>query len=245
MPFKFKRSRPYIFRVRYLPGTLSIYANRESVPLLTVPLDLQRTLNLDNGTAWVGFTTSNLAQTTEMSSWSFGPYDKHVHTQNAGRIPSKVAGTGEVGEAENSGPGHDDKRDSQVSTLAGAEDLALLNRVMEFYASFATLNVDDTDLALETAKVHCRVGDIQNALGNQRQAVEAYSKCVTRLEALRNANGDKHRYTWFLRACYGSLSNLYYELGEFANALDYSLKVEEVFFVLCQTPDNERVFCLL
>jgi hypothetical protein len=45
-------------KITYTPGTLSVYLDNMSTPVLTVAVDLTSTLALDNGSAWVGFTAS-------------------------------------------------------------------------------------------------------------------------------------------------------------------------------------------
>ena len=46
-------------KVRYVPGTLSVYLDNLITPVLTVSLDLGATLQLDDGRAWLGFTAGN------------------------------------------------------------------------------------------------------------------------------------------------------------------------------------------
>jgi hypothetical protein len=41
-----------------VPGSLTIFLDDLSSPVLTVPVDLEATLNLDNGQAWVGLTAA-------------------------------------------------------------------------------------------------------------------------------------------------------------------------------------------
>jgi CHRD domain-containing protein/lectin family protein len=59
-------------KISYQPGTLTIFLDDMTDPVLTVPVDLATTLTLDNGTAWVGFTatTGRRSQTHDILSFS-------------------------------------------------------------------------------------------------------------------------------------------------------------------------------
>lgn len=62
-------------RIIYTPGSLAIFYQNLSVPLLTVPLDMDTAIALTNGTAFIGFTGatggSTNVQRHEILSWSF------------------------------------------------------------------------------------------------------------------------------------------------------------------------------
>jgi lysophospholipase L1-like esterase len=60
-------------KVVYVPGTLTIFLDTLTKPVLTVPVDLGTTLSLDNGQAWVGFTaaTGGRSQAHDILSFSF------------------------------------------------------------------------------------------------------------------------------------------------------------------------------
>jgi hypothetical protein len=60
-------------KVVYKPGTLTIFLDDLTKPVLTVPVDLGAKLRLDNGQAWVGFTgaTGKRAQAHDIHSFSF------------------------------------------------------------------------------------------------------------------------------------------------------------------------------
>jgi hypothetical protein len=59
----------------YAPGTMTIYMDGSSVPILTVAVDLSQTLSLTDGTAYVGFTAGSLGsfQNHDILSWSYDP----------------------------------------------------------------------------------------------------------------------------------------------------------------------------
>jgi hypothetical protein len=60
-------------KVTYVPGTLTIFLDDFTNPVLTVPVELATTLSLADGQAWVGFTaaTGGRSQTHDISSFSF------------------------------------------------------------------------------------------------------------------------------------------------------------------------------
>lgn len=60
-------------RVRYEPGVLDVFLDDLDTPRLTVTVDLAATLNLADGRAWVGFTSSTGSswERHDILSWSF------------------------------------------------------------------------------------------------------------------------------------------------------------------------------
>ncbi|MFT4541919.1 MAG: glucose/arabinose dehydrogenase [Planctomycetota bacterium] len=60
-------------RVQTIGSDMHIYVDNFVTPVLSVTIDLDTTLNLDNGRAWVGFTaaTGGLSQNHRVHSWSF------------------------------------------------------------------------------------------------------------------------------------------------------------------------------
>ena len=66
---------PHIVKIRYVPGSLTIYLDDLASPALTVPVELAATLDLDQGRAWVGFTggTGVFFQAHDILSWEYRP----------------------------------------------------------------------------------------------------------------------------------------------------------------------------
>jgi len=58
-------------RVRYVPGSLSVYVDDLTNPVLTVAIDLSQTLNLDLGRAWVGLTAASWGQDGDVLNWDY------------------------------------------------------------------------------------------------------------------------------------------------------------------------------
>jgi len=87
----------HVARIVYVPGTLQVFLDADTNPVVSANVDLSTTLNLDNGTAWVGFTaaTYDAWENHDILSWSFadastlmtptnvqasqGIYADHVH----------------------------------------------------------------------------------------------------------------------------------------------------------------------
>lgn len=79
-------------KVWYTPGNLSVYLDNLSVPILTVGVDLGTLLDLDSGTAWVGFTagTGGAIENHDILNWSF------TSTNQSPGAEAKVNGEDEV-----------------------------------------------------------------------------------------------------------------------------------------------------
>ena len=74
-PVLFSDGKVHTARVRYVPRELNVFLDDLERPLLTVELNLEQFIALDNGRAWIGFTASTGAdaQNHDLLSWSFGP----------------------------------------------------------------------------------------------------------------------------------------------------------------------------
>lgn len=72
---RFNDAVVHTVRINYVPGTMQIFYDNLQTPTLSVPLDLSSTLNLTNGSAWVGFSASTggffSVQRHEIIDWSF------------------------------------------------------------------------------------------------------------------------------------------------------------------------------
>jgi hypothetical protein len=74
IPF-LKDGATHLARIDYTPGVMSVFVDNLSSPVLTLSgLNLATLLNLDNGSAWVGFTsgTGSAYQTHDILSWQIG-----------------------------------------------------------------------------------------------------------------------------------------------------------------------------
>jgi hypothetical protein len=71
-PFSMKDGAVHTALVQYTPGLLQLSLDGAS-PILSLPVDLDNLLDLDNGRAWVGFTASCGAthETHDILSWTY------------------------------------------------------------------------------------------------------------------------------------------------------------------------------
>jgi lectin family protein/CHRD domain-containing protein len=94
-------------KISYQPGTLTIFLDDMTKPILTVPVDLATTLKLDNGTAWVGFTaaTGNRFQAHDILSFSFGGTVDAPPQQDATNFRAQLNGSQEVPQRETQASG--------------------------------------------------------------------------------------------------------------------------------------------
>ncbi len=68
----FKDGNVHSARIRYIPGILQVYLDDLDSPLLEVAVDLASTIDLEDGTSWVGFTaaTGGLSSLHAVLSWT-------------------------------------------------------------------------------------------------------------------------------------------------------------------------------
>src|SRR5262249_15396986 len=84
-------------KIAYTPGTLSVFLDDMTTPVLTVSVDLNGTLGLDQGHAWVGFTgtasgNGSQALRQDILNWSFSGGDNVVVADQASVLEG-AAGT--------------------------------------------------------------------------------------------------------------------------------------------------------
>ena len=75
-PIDFADGEVHTARIQYTPGapgTLNVYLDDLTTPILSVPLDLAATINLNDGSAWVGMTaaTGGLFSNHDILAWEF------------------------------------------------------------------------------------------------------------------------------------------------------------------------------
>ena len=74
------RSAWHLIKIRYVKKSLYVYVDDMANPVLTTKVDIEKTLDLKDGLAWVGFTaaTGNAYQNSDISRWTFGPIEPIV-----------------------------------------------------------------------------------------------------------------------------------------------------------------------
>jgi hypothetical protein len=61
--------KPQTVRITYTPGRLAVYLDDTSRPLLTARLMLEDTIDLTDGTAWIGLTAATGGLTAQQDVW--------------------------------------------------------------------------------------------------------------------------------------------------------------------------------
>ena len=120
----------HTLKIRYLPGTLSVFIDDMVSPVLEVPVDLADVLDLVDGIAWVGFTgaTGSATQIQDILSWSFAVNDSALKPD----LVSQVTVT---------------PNQLHVGEIATVHATVLNNSVFDSEASQATVNFgDQTDV---------------------------------------------------------------------------------------------------
>jgi hypothetical protein len=85
-------------KVAYVPGTLTIFLDNLTKPVLSVPVDLGTTLSLDNGQAWIGFTaaTGGRSQAHDILSFSFVGTEEAQTSEDSNNFKAQLDGGQEV-----------------------------------------------------------------------------------------------------------------------------------------------------
>lgn len=75
-------------RIRYSDGTLEVFYDDLSSPVISVAIDLSESLNLDAGKAWTGFTaaTGGGWQNHDIVNWQFKPLEDVTSTVTVGDV---------------------------------------------------------------------------------------------------------------------------------------------------------------
>ncbi|MCT7991018.1 SBBP repeat-containing protein [Laspinema olomoucense] len=122
-------------KVKYIPGTLQIFMDDLSTPVLTVPVDLGTTLDLDSGKAWVGFTaaTAGTWENHDILNWTFSnspqeetPSEEHSYNWTWTQLGEDLH-TGDNSVRLASLPNTDNARDEFVGNLINVETVDFEN----------------------------------------------------------------------------------------------------------------------
>lgn len=110
-------------RVNYIPGTMTVFLDQLTDPVMTASVDLASFLQLDEGRAWVGFTgaAGGGPQNHDVLSWAFTPLSIVVGDFN-GNGQLDVADVDELSLAIHSDE-HESEFDINGDQLVDTEDL--------------------------------------------------------------------------------------------------------------------------
>jgi serine/threonine protein kinase/Flp pilus assembly protein TadD len=89
-----------------------------------------------------------------------------------------------------------------------------LEEALQFYREFTREDGTDASVRQETANAYARVGKILSALGNRKDAVEAYDQAIAILEPLVAEHADVSEYANDLAGCYHGLAFVQGWLGD-------------------------------
>ena len=135
-------------KVAYTPGTLRIFLDDLTKPVLTVPVDLGTKLRLDEGKAWVGFTaaTGRRFQAHDILSFSFVGAEEAPPGEDANNFTAQLDGNQEVPPRE---------------TEATGEASFQLSDETELEFALTVLNIQN----LVAAHIHCAPAGENGAVG--------------------------------------------------------------------------------
>jgi serine/threonine protein kinase/tetratricopeptide (TPR) repeat protein len=85
------------------------------------------------------------------------------------------------------------------------EDTELLKKALDFYQQFAQQNDSDTPARFEVSRAHRRVGDIQEFVGENAAAQQAYVAATARAQELAAGFPDEPKYAHQLAVCHNAL----------------------------------------
>ncbi|MCT7997214.1 SBBP repeat-containing protein [Laspinema olomoucense] len=144
-------------KVKYIPGTLQIFMDDLSTPVLTVPVDLGTTLDLDDGNAWVGFTAAAAGawENHDILNWTFSnppleetPSEEHSYNWTWTQLGEDLH-TGDNSVRLPSLPNSENARDEFVVNLINVETVDFENfahddtpNTLNFGNTTATLSGD-------------------------------------------------------------------------------------------------------
>jgi hypothetical protein len=147
--------------LQYDPGTLSIFVDNNSTPVLTVPLQLASLLSLNGQTAYVGFTgsTGSSTENNDILTWTFTPGQSGTQTTI---VQTLTPGPGQnftnyVFGSYNHKYGYTGAQaGDQVSVTAIPSDPAVVNPILaSFYPTASCIVYDGTGGECVVFQVSC------------------------------------------------------------------------------------------
>jgi hypothetical protein len=144
----FADGRVHTTKVAYKPGTLTIFLDDLTKPVLTVPVDLGTKLRLDEGKAWVGFTgaTGRRFQAHDILSFSLVGTEEAPPSEEANNFTAQLDGDQEVPPRE---------------TEATGEASFQLSDETELEFTLTVVNIQN----LVAAHIHCAPAGENGAVG--------------------------------------------------------------------------------
>jgi len=226
-------------RVDYVPGRLTVFVDRSTEPVLSVPVELSVLLPLDRGRAWVGFTAATGGgggQNHDILSWEYVSLVDDLaakdflssHPSFNGKPKAAANNTVPPPHAHASRlPLNEEGQDERGPLSA---DVSFLTKALAFYRAFAEQNCDDPSSQWEIAKAYWRVGEIMPMLaeGGSGDAGDGQAE-AGRLTAVRIwialgerilRNAEQGERVALAQAC-KRRAQICYRLGEYGKEIQY------------------------
>jgi serine/threonine protein kinase/Tfp pilus assembly protein PilF len=225
-PCDFDDGNVHSARIRYVPGTLTVFVDRSTEPVLSIAAELAAILQLDRGRAWVGFTagTGTVVHTHDVLSWEYRPLvgedaaDSFFQSYPPAAPNASRPATPRV-------QGEDVPT---VEPVPSSEELPFLRKAIAFYQTFAEQNQDDPNAQWEIGKAYWRIGEIRTALtgGNGQEPVDeraeqARQTAIEIWEALGDDLPADPATGKHVALAYSQRAHTCYERREFEKAFRY------------------------
>jgi tetratricopeptide (TPR) repeat protein len=180
-------------RIRYVPGTLTVYLDDLENPVLTTSLDLVSLLDLDDGSAWLGFTagTGFEYQNHDILSWDYqtladpAGQTSRERQRLAKALPQHV--TRVIGESP--------RRSAPLSPEGGE----LLKEVLAFYQQFAQPDRATPETRLHLAQACWNLGAVHRQFNQVDAADKALGTAIQIWQGLAREFPDQPEYQDRLR----------------------------------------------
>jgi serine/threonine protein kinase/Flp pilus assembly protein TadD len=225
-PCDFDDGSVHSVRIRYVPGTLTVFVDGSAEPALSVSVELSAALQLDRGRAWAGFTagTGNVRHIHEILSWEYRPLvDDDTADSFFRSNPPAAPDTSRPPMAT-----AQEEEDLLSEPEPSPEEFPFLRKALAFYQTFAEQNQDDPNAQWEIGKAYWRIGDIMKTLGdgdneewNHEQSEQAYQTAMKIWQTLGDDLPTDAETGQQVALAYCRRAHTCYRRREFEKALQY------------------------
>ncbi len=180
-------------RIRYVPGTLAVYLDDLESPALTTSVDLASLLDLDDGSAWVGFTagTGFEFQNHDILSWDYQTLADPAFQTSRERQGLAAALPQHVAKVSGGSP----RRSTPFLPEAGE----LLKEVLAFYQQFAHPGRATPETRLHLAQACWNLGAVHRQFNQVDAADKALGTAIQIWQGLTREFPDQTEYQDRLR----------------------------------------------
>ncbi|NQU24234.1 MAG: protein kinase [Candidatus Nealsonbacteria bacterium] len=230
--FELYDGKPHVVKIRYVPGSLSVFLDELDDPIMTVSVELESVLNLDGGRALVGFTgeTFDFGKPRDILSWEYRPLVDPVTVPAitpGNRPDDELPAITRLGPPRSAGETHLDR-----FSPARKEELPFLRKLLAFYETFAGQNPDNPAARLEIGKALWRAGTVHEKLGHREKATSAFNSALEHWEALSTDFPAVREYAEHLARGYSERARISFRQEKYQQAVrDYTRVIELRFQV--------------